>query len=274
MYSNGNMDKIEVNKCSGKFEINATNTPHIKLFKLNDMSNQIILYGTIDKCEITNCNIENIEFKRKHILLCNIDECYMDNICLKSTVSDTVGMLAFDNSTVNRMVIKNSSFIDNASNSSIISATTGGKVLDLFYDNCKILGTNLYMANTDSSYTGKHKLTLKDCDIVECKRLIDNPYYYNLDIFVYNTTINSTLEMIYFSREKDIRIFGDNMHQEITFAGTPHVYCYGQIPVDLSKITKAAMGRAYNTNSSLSCGVGYCICDGSNWKNMFNGNTY
>jgi hypothetical protein len=46
------------------------------------------------------------------------------------------------------------------------------------------------------------------------------------------------------------------------------------LPVDLTKVTKVAGGMAYNTNGSLSCGVGTVFSDGSVWKNAVSGLTY
>jgi hypothetical protein len=42
-------------------------------------------------------------------------------------------------------------------------------------------------------------------------------------------------------------------------------------PVDVSLLTPHNGDRAYNTNGSLACGVGPCVCDGTHWKNLYTG---
>lgn len=46
------------------------------------------------------------------------------------------------------------------------------------------------------------------------------------------------------------------------------------MPVDVSVVTKAAGLRAYNTNASLSCGVGPVYCNGTVWTHVTTGATY
>ncbi len=45
-------------------------------------------------------------------------------------------------------------------------------------------------------------------------------------------------------------------------------------PVDLSLLSKANGDRASNTNSSLACGVGPAVSNGTSWKNLYSGTTY
>lgn len=44
--------------------------------------------------------------------------------------------------------------------------------------------------------------------------------------------------------------------------------------VDASLLTKTAGDLAYNTNAGLSCGAGPIVCDGTNWKHLYTGDTY
>jgi len=44
--------------------------------------------------------------------------------------------------------------------------------------------------------------------------------------------------------------------------------------MDVAGAARVAGGRLYNTNATLSCGVGLVVCDGTTWKNVFSGATY
>ena len=43
---------------------------------------------------------------------------------------------------------------------------------------------------------------------------------------------------------------------------------------DVSALSKTANSVAYNTNASLSCGVGPVVCNGVTWKHLYSGATY
>lgn len=47
-----------------------------------------------------------------------------------------------------------------------------------------------------------------------------------------------------------------------------------ELRADVSLLSKNSGDMVYNTNASLSCGIGVVVCDGTNWKNLFTGATY
>lgn len=67
----------------------------------------------------------------------------------------------------------------------------------------------------------------------------------------------------------------DHMNRGL-YRGGSQVVSVRSLDVELSvaRVTKQAGARAYNRDSSLSCGEGLVVCDGTNWKNLFTGATY
>jgi hypothetical protein len=223
------------------------------------------------------------------------------NIFVKNVdVTVTSAAIQF-NGTIDRFVLENSKitstytgndaifYVNGIINNFILShcrLTTGSTansplfvvaqyILNYKFLNCVISAAKVIASNVASGQNITETILLENTTIT-CNRIADINDYCSLIVKLNNVDITNTNNIFYCANSNSLTIYGHTIKlSTIGLSGTPVTYCYTpDFKVDASKLTKVVGGRCYNTNSGLSCGVGYLISDGASWKNQFSGATY
>lgn len=145
------------------------------------------------------------------------------------------------------------------------------------FDSCEVGDHKLIYRSAYNGTDVNTELILSNTTITATNRLVENLANYNLVLKFNNLTVTSALnELFRFTTGKKLTVYGRGwVGFSATIVGTLTVDCFSQdFPANASLLTKVAKGACYNTNSALSCGIGYLVSDGTSWKNLFSGATY
>lgn len=238
---------ISFDNVFGKIILKEAKNVIINKMYLTTTSDAIVSYGDIDKLTIINSNL---------ITTYTGDDC------------------VFKFKKINYFIIQNCKIISgNTTNSPLLVCSNyilDYKILNSVINTAKIINSNVL-----SSENVTTNLLIENSEI-SCNRLGDINDYCNIKLILNNSVITSINNIFYIANNNIINIFGNTISlNKNGIDGTFKACCYSDdFKIDVSKLQRAKGGKCYNTNNTLSCGEGYLICDGINWKSLYSGVTY
>lgn len=152
----------------------------------------------------------------------------------------------------------------------VLYVATGGTLGHYSWSNVRVFKSRGAIASAAGSTVGKGEFVNFYGNAMN--RLINA--LSNIDITLTNLTLDSLANAAVYTNGATVTVRGSGVNRVTNWngfqrAGSEVIHCINpDYPADASLLTQIAGDRAYNTNSSLSIGVGPVISDGTSWHSL------
>lgn len=270
------LNYLSVTNCTNTVIAESYTTKMAKVILKNINTSKIVLAGIIDNAILEQITL-NTDSKALR-LYGMINKLIIRDSKIAITASADQNINVYNQ--IETMILDNTYLENGGTSGNLINFNSSTSIIkNIIFNNTEAYNFRNIIS---SSYTGSESITIKfnNSYFSNFKRICEEGVSSSIyNIYFDNYTVSNALnEQIRLFNSQTINLYGNNVNLNVSLLSSDcssNINCFiSDASLDISKIKRTSKAKAYNSNNSLSCGIGYVVCNGTTWTNIATGLTY